>query len=69
MTAEQLRSLADADPFRVFILETTGGNHIVVDKPHHVLFPPPDFDLIHVFAADSLVHAITLETINSYARV
>jgi hypothetical protein len=42
--------------------------YIVVDKPHHVLFPPPDFDLIHVFAADRLVHAITLETINSYAR-
>jgi hypothetical protein len=68
MTTEQLRALADADPFRTFVLETTGGNYIVVDKPNHVLFPPPDFDLIHVFAADRLVHAITLETINSYAR-
>jgi hypothetical protein len=68
MTAEELRSLADADPFRAFVLETTLGNYIVVDKPHHVLFPPPDFDLIHVFAANRLVHAITLETIKSYAR-
>ena len=68
MTTEELRLLADADPFHAFVLETTGGNYILVDKPHHVLFPPPDFDLIHVFAADKLVHAITLETINSYAR-
>jgi hypothetical protein len=68
MTSEQLKLLADAEPFRAFVLETTGGNYILIDKPNHVLFPPPDFELIHVFAADGLVHAITLETINSYAR-
>ena len=69
MTVEQLKLLADADPFRPFVLETTGGNYISIDKPHHIMFPPPDFDLIMVFAADRLVHHITLEAINSYATL
>jgi hypothetical protein len=67
MTLEQLKSLADAKPFRPFVLETTGGNYIVIDQENHVLFPPPDRDLIIVFAADKLVHHVTLETINSFA--
>jgi hypothetical protein len=69
MTIEQLKLLAEADPFRPFVLETTGGNYIRVDKAHHVLFPPPDFDQINIFGADRLVHIITIETINSYATL
>jgi hypothetical protein len=69
MTLKQLQLLANVDEksFRSFTLETTGGNYITVNKPNHVAFPPPDFDLITVFAADGLVHYITLETINSWA--
>jgi hypothetical protein len=67
MTTDQLKLLADAEPFRRFVLETTGGNYISVDAQHHVLFSPPGFDLIFVFAADRLVHHLTINQINSYA--
>jgi hypothetical protein len=67
MTTEQLKLLADAEPFRSFVLETTGGNYIAVDRPHHVLFSPAGFELIFVFAADRLVHHLTINEINSYA--
>jgi hypothetical protein len=67
MKLEQLKLMANQKPFRPFILETTGGNYIEVDKEGHVLFPPPDHELIVIFAADQLAHHVTLETINSFA--
>jgi hypothetical protein len=69
MTIEQLKLLTEADPFRPFVLEMTGGYCIRVNKSHHVLFPPPDFDQINIFGADRLVYIITIETINSYATL
>ena len=66
MTTEQLKSISGAQPFRPFLLETTGGNYIAVDQVDHVLFPPPDRDLIIVFGADGLVHHVTLEQLNTW---
>lgn len=67
MTLAQLKSIAAAQPFRPFSLETIGGNYLAVDKVDHVLFPPPDRDVIIVFGADGLIHHVTLDQINTWA--
>jgi hypothetical protein len=67
MSIEQLKSLANAKPFRVFTLETTAGSRITIDQVGHVQFPPADFKVIILFAADKLMHFITIDDINTYA--
>jgi hypothetical protein len=67
MNLKQLKSLAEAKPFHPFVIETTGGNYIAVDQEDHILFPPPDRNLIVIFAADKLAHFVTVDEINSFA--
>jgi len=75
MKVEQLKALLSDKPFRLFVLETIGGNYITVEASDRVLFPPaslPELDLIFVVTSDRLVHHFTIKGseiagINSYA--
>lgn len=71
MTIEQLKSLAEAKPFRSFVLETTGGNYIRIDQENDVLFcdalGPPDRRSVVIIAADKQVHFVTRDELNAFA--
>lgn len=68
MTISQLKALAEDKPFRAFILETIGGNHLLVSDAWRMVLPPsPEFDLIFIYGTDGVVHHITAEAINSYS--
>jgi hypothetical protein len=65
MDLSRLRQLNTFDPFRPFILETTGGKEILIDKPLHLALPPEGFDLVNAFAADGQTYLLTLNQIAS----
>lgn len=65
MDLSRLQHLNTFDPFRPFILETTGGKEILIDKALHLALPPEGFDLVNAFAADGQTYLLTLEQIAS----
>ena len=59
----QIQEFIGAKPFRVFALETLGGNYLNVQSPAHIAMPPPEFDIVIVFGQDGLVHYVSKDSI------
>jgi len=63
----QIEQFIGAKPFRVFAIETLGGNYLTVQSPAHIAMPPAEFDVIIIFGQDGLVHYLTKDSILSAA--
>ena len=70
MNMDQLKALANDEPFRPFVLESLDGNRIVIEATDRIVFPPPILpvgDLIFVYAPDGSVHHLTIQSVKGYA--
>jgi hypothetical protein len=55
MVIDQIRARLEQKPFRPFIVESSGGNLIPVERPDWVFFPP-DLDQIVIFTTRAAWH-------------
>ena len=63
MKIEDLRSLAQATPFREFILKTQGHREFTVEKPSRILLPEERPDLVIIFDPLGTLHILDPEHI------
>jgi hypothetical protein len=56
ISIQQIDQFINTQPFRPFMLETSGGNWIVVESENHIKLPPSKHDLILVYGTDGIVY-------------
>jgi hypothetical protein len=67
VNATQIKSLAANSPFKRFVLETTGGQLIPVDKPEHIHVAPAGWPDLFVIFSDQVVRLVEAGDIASVA--
>jgi hypothetical protein len=67
LKSSQIEEFINAKPFRIFAIETLGGNYLTVQSPAHIAMPPAEFDVVIIFGSDGLVHYLPKDSILSAA--
>ena len=67
MKITEIKTLVERQPFRPFVIETTGGKQILISQQRNILLPEAKPELVIAFTDDGQMHLVEDEAIASVA--